>query len=509
MSGRNRGSRPGVEQETLADAVGRWAGRRVLVLGDALLDGWLTGQPGRLCREAPVAVLDLAGSHYAPGGAANTAVNLAALGAEVELVAATGTDGSAEVLRDGLAEARVAARLVQVPGRRTITKRRLLAGEQIVARFDEGDDDPLDDPTALLAVVQAALDARPDAVAVCDYGAGTVPDGLVDLLAARRPGLGLLAVDAHDLTRWRAVRPDLVTPSLGEAARLLDVAEPPEPAGDRPAWAAARLPEVRAAAAARIVALTMDVDGALVLDETGGVHRTGTTPAPSANSAGAGDSYLAGFLLALLSGAAPADAARVAQAAAGAVLAQPGTAVCGVSDLLDRLAPSPPGPVCATELVARVDEARARGARIVFTNGCFDVLHRGHVGYLSQARELGDVLVVALNSDDSVRRLKGASRPVNPQEDRAAVLAALGCVDHVVVFDEDSPSRLLELVRPDVYVKGGDYRPELIPEAELVHRLGGDVRTLDFLPDRSTSAIIERIRRHEPVPATEAAGGPA
>jgi rfaE bifunctional protein nucleotidyltransferase chain/domain len=122
------------------------------------------------------------------------------------------------------------------------------------------------------------------------------------------------------------------------------------------------------------------------------------------------------------------------------------------------------------------------------------VLHRGHVGYLSQARELGDLLVVAVNSDDSVRRLKGPSRPVNPEEDRAAVLAALGCVDHVVVFDEDSPQRLLELVRPDVYVKGGDYRPELIPEAELVYRLGGEVRTLDYLPDRSTSAIIEKIR---------------
>jgi len=154
--------------------------------------------------------------------------------------------------------------------------------------------------------------------------------------------------------------------------------------------------------------------------------------------------------------------------------------------------------------VAHVAQARARGARIVFTNGCFDVLHRGHVGYLSQARELGDVLVVAVNSDESVRRLKGPTRPVNPQEDRAAVLAALGCVDHVVVFDEDSPERLLEAVRPDVYVKGGDYRPELIPEAELVTRLGGEVRTLDYLPDRSTSAIIDRIRRHQPVPVTEA-----
>jgi rfaE bifunctional protein nucleotidyltransferase chain/domain len=401
----------------------------------------------------------------------------------------------------------VAARLVPVPGRRTITKRRLLAGEQIVARFDEGDADPLTDPDVLLAVVAAALDARPDAVAVCDYGTGTVPDPLVQLLASRRAELPLVAVDAHDLGRWRAVRPDLVTPSISEAARLLEVPEPPEPAEDRPGWAAGRLAKVRDATGSRIVALTMDVDGALVLDGDGAVHRTGTTPAPGAHSAGAGDSYLAGFLLALLSGAPVGAAARVAQAAAGAVLSRPGTAVCDAVELLDRLAPAPPGPVRPEDLLARVDEARARGARIVFTNGCFDVLHRGHVGYLSQARELGDVLVVAVNSDDSVRRLKGAGRPVNPEEDRAAVLAALSCVDHVVVFDEDSPRRLLEAVRPDVYVKGGDYRPELIPEAELVRRLGGEVRTLDYLPDRSTSAIIERIRRHQPVPAAEPAGG--
>jgi rfaE bifunctional protein nucleotidyltransferase chain/domain len=131
---------------------------------------------------------------------------------------------------------------------------------------------------------------------------------------------------------------------------------------------------------------------------------------------------------------------------------------------------------------------------VVFTNGCFDVLHRGHVRYLDQARGLGDVLVVAVNSDDSVRRLKGADRPVNPVEDRVAVLAALACVDHVVVFEEDSPAALIETVRPDVYVKGGDYPPEMVPEAPLVRRLGGQVRTLGYVPDRSTSAIIDRIR---------------
>jgi D-beta-D-heptose 7-phosphate kinase / D-beta-D-heptose 1-phosphate adenosyltransferase len=152
------------------------------------------------------------------------------------------------------------------------------------------------------------------------------------------------------------------------------------------------------------------------------------------------------------------------------------------------------GVVSASELAARLAADRARGRRIVFTNGCFDVLHRGHVGYLAQAKRLGDVLVVGLNSDGSVRRLKGPDRPVVPADDRAAVLAALSSVDYVVVFEEDTPADLIAVVRPDVYAKGGDYRPESLPEAAVVHRIGGVVRILDYLPDRSTSKIIDRIR---------------
>ncbi|WP_236145826.1 D-glycero-beta-D-manno-heptose 1-phosphate adenylyltransferase, partial [Verrucosispora sp. SN26_14.1] len=162
--------------------------------------------------------------------------------------------------------------------------------------------------------------------------------------------------------------------------------------------------------------------------------------------------------------------------------------------------------VGAEGLTGIIAEHRRNGRSIVFTNGCFDVLHRGHVRYLEQARALGDLLVVAVNSDDSVRRLKGADRPVNPVEDRTTLLAALSCVDHVVVFEEDSPAGLIEAIRPDVYVKGGDYPPDLVPEAPLVQRLGGQVRTLGYVPDRSTSAIIERIRAHGQGTAVDTAG---
>ncbi|WP_345628598.1 D-glycero-beta-D-manno-heptose 1-phosphate adenylyltransferase [Rugosimonospora acidiphila] len=486
-----------MERETIAELAARWSGRRVLVLGDALLDGWLTGTPDRLCREAPVGVVELSDSRYTAGGAANTATNLAALGARVELVAATGGDETAQLLSDRLSDAGVSSRLVPVDGRRTVTKRRLLAGEQIVARFDEGDVGPLppEHAAVLLGEVRSVLEDGPACVVVCDYAAGTLPDELIDLLCQYRGEVGLLAVDAHDLRRWRRTEPDLVTPNLDEAARLLGG---PAPVRGRVDWATERLPAVREAAGARSVALTLDVDGSLVLDEAGGLYRTVANPGPAAHSAGAGDSYLAGFVLALVAGAGPAAASQVAQGAAGLALTEPGTSVCGVDVLLDWMAPQPPRALDINDLTRMVDEARAVGARIVFTNGCFDVLHRGHIGYLVQARQLGEVLIVAVNSDESVRRLKGPGRPVNAQEDRAGVLAALGCVDHVIIFDDDSPTDLLEAIRPDVYVKGGDYTPELIPEAELVYALGGEVQTLGYLPDRSTSAIIERIRRREP-----------
>jgi D-beta-D-heptose 7-phosphate kinase/D-beta-D-heptose 1-phosphate adenosyltransferase len=473
----------------MGDLVEGWQGRRVLVLGDAVLDGWLAGSADRVCREAPLAVVDLAETTYAAGGAANTAVNLAALGASVCLVAPVGADPDGALLRERLAAAGVADRLVPTPGRRTVAKRRLMAGGQIVARFDEGDTGELP-PAArdtLLSRARQALAEAPDAVLVCDYGTGAVPDELVDLLCRYRPRPPLLAVDAHDLRRFAVLRPDLVTPSVAEAAHLLGR---PAPERSRLDWARRWLPRVREAAGAGVAAVTLDVDGSVVLDGSGVDSRTVARPGPAGWSTGAGDSYLAAFALALLAGAPPAQAGQVAQAAAAAVTTSPGTTVCAPDALLAG-EQAPPGD---GDVLERIAAARRAGSRVVFTNGCFDVLHRGHVGYLTEARRLGDLLVVALNSDESVRRLKGQGRPVNPVEDRAAVLAALSCVDHVLVFSQDSPAELLAAIRPDIYVKGGDYRPELIPEADLVRRLGGEVRTLSYLPDRSTSAIIERIR---------------
>jgi D-beta-D-heptose 7-phosphate kinase/D-beta-D-heptose 1-phosphate adenosyltransferase len=476
--------------ENLWNLIERWRGQRVLVVGDVVLDAWFTGSAPRLGREAPVPVVDLDTPRYAAGAAGNLAANLAGLGARVRLLGVVGADPHGERLCRELVRHGVEPRLLTLPGRRTVTKRRVVAGGQIVARLDDGDTGPLarDVAESLCARLREELAAAPAAVVVLDSGAGTVVDPVRDCLAEARSRIPLLAVDSPDLPAWQRLRPDLVAPSVEQVARLLEV----EVAADRDQWARQQLRRLSEITGARLAALTLDVDGCLVTD--GGAAPLCRTrpvrPVPDSHATGAGDSFLAGFTLALLAGASPQQAANLAQTCADVVLDAPGTAVASCA----RLAAQTRGVVGVDTLVAAVGEARARGERIVFTNGCFDVLHRGHVGYLQEARELGDLLIVAVNGDESVRRLKGPDRPVNPVADRAAVLAALSCVDYVVAFDTDSPRSLLRQVNPDIYVKGGDYPPEVIPEAPLVRELGGEVRVLSYLPDRSTSAVIERIR---------------
>ena len=468
---------------------------RVLVLGDAVLDIWLHGAAHRLGRDAPVPVVELRGRESVPGGAGNLAANLAALGGAVTLLTVVGDDPDGAVLLDALRARGVdVAAVVRDPRRRTPVKHRLASAGHTVARFDAEPDGPLD------ARVEAGLcDALAgaggyDAVVVADYGLGVLTGAVRAALHRARPRR--LVVDAHEPATWAGLAPDLVTPSVAEAAGALGE---PVPVADRPAWGVARRRELVARLGGPDVLLTLDVDGALLLPAgTGPVRRArAACPAPPSLACGAGDTFTAAATLARCLDV-PAEAVLgVAQAAADVACAEPGTVVCDTAALTARLAHADRGRVLThPDLLAVLAEHRRRGHRVVFTNGCFDVLHRGHVAYLRQARALGDVLVVALNSDASVSRLKGPQRPVNPLADRAGVVGALECVDLVTSFEEDSPVGLVEQVRPQVYAKGGDYTPQMLPETPVVERLGGQVRILDYLSDHSTTAIVDRIRAH-------------
>jgi D-beta-D-heptose 7-phosphate kinase/D-beta-D-heptose 1-phosphate adenosyltransferase len=245
---------------------------------------------------------------------------------------------------------------------------------------------------------------------------------------------------------------------------------------------------------AEVVAVTLDRDGAVICERGRPPYRTWSRPVPQSRACGAGDSFAAALTLALAAGGDATVAAEVAQAAAAVVTGREGTSACSLEDLREMLAVTAPVLEPLERLAERVAFHRRQGRRVVFTNGCFDLLHRGHVDLLNRAKALGDVLVVGLNSDESIARLKGPDRPVTRLEDRAQVLAALSAVDHLVAFDDPTATGLITRLRPDVYVKGGDYRQDMLPEAPAVQACGGTLRILPYLEDRSTTAVIERIR---------------
>lgn len=444
-------------------------GHAVTVLGDAMLDGYLEGYAERVCREAPVPVVRLRGERYVCGGAANMAVNLAALGASVRFVSLTGDDADGAVLRGLLQEAGVdGSGVVSDTGRSTIAKRRLVADGQLLVRYDVGDTTPPPVGTArrLVAALDEALDGS-EALVVSDYRSGTVTRPIIDALACRRrTRIPLLVVDSAALGEFRLLRPDLAKPSIAEALAQLAI-EPSAPSA-RPTLAEALGDALLDLSGARSVALTMDEDGAVVFARDAAPQRVPPRHRGPAHPAGAGDTFLAAFTLALLSGAETTEAAAIAQTAAEVVVAKTGTSVCSTDELRAALGVSAVPVMDESSLRDELERQRAAGRQIVFTNGCFDLLHPGHIALLEAAKRLGD--------------------------DEAAVLSAVSAIDYLVPFGEPTARRLVETLRPDVYVKGGDYSTSGIPEAQAVTAAGGRVEILPYFGNESTSALIERIR---------------
>lgn len=469
------------------------------VVGDALLDRWWMGGSRRLSREAPAPIVELTTQLDAPGGAANTAVNLAAMGADVRLAALIGSDAAGDRLLELLAAAGVdLTAVVRSPRVRTVTKTRIMADEQVLVRADE---QPVglepavrDDLERELGDAAASVTRDATVLIVSDYGAGLVV-GAVTQLLERRPRPDQVIVDAHDPLAWRWLTPDVVVPNADEASALLR--ETLGTGADRTRAAVASADRLLERSGAAAVIVTLDRDGAVLLRSGSEPFTTRAHPVAEKYASGAGDTFTAALAVALAIEADLEDATRLAQLAADVAVERLGTSVCSAEDLESRTTASTSAVLSASELAAAARRDREHGRRIVFTNGCFDVLHLGHTSYLRQARELGDRLIVAVNSDASVRRLKGEDRPVNAEGDRAAVLAALECVDYVTVFDDDTPIPLLQDLRPDVYVKGGDYSPEMLAEAEVVRAYGGDVQMVGYVPAHSTTELVERIRGRE------------
>jgi D-beta-D-heptose 7-phosphate kinase/D-beta-D-heptose 1-phosphate adenosyltransferase len=468
----------------------------VLVLGDAMLDSYLDGTAERLCPEAPIPVVAVSHRTDVPGGAANTAANVSSLGGQTILLSVLGTDPEAELLRRALAARGVStAHLLAHPARRTLAKNRVMASSQLLVRFDQGGAAPLDRHTEQQLLERLHdLFYRCDALIVSDYQYGVVTPRVIRALAElQRRAPRIVVVDAKAPGVYREAGVTAVKPNYQQALRLLGLRKPGA-AGSRVDSIAAHGERLLTLTGAQIAAVTLDVEGALIFERGKPAYRTYARPAPHARAAGAGDTFVSALALALAAGAHTPAAAELASAAAACVVAQDGTVACPAAELREYVSSAGKYVTDVDRLLSRVEFHRQHGRRIVFTNGCFDLLHRGHITYLNRAKDLGDILIVGVNSDASVARLKGPGRPINALDDRIQVLAALSCIDYVVVFDEDTPSELIRAVRPDVCVKGGNYTRAALPEASLVEELGGTVEILPYVEDQSTTSIIERIR---------------
>lgn len=459
---------------------------RVLVAGDLMLDRYWSGRASRISPEAPVPVVHVQAMDDRPGGAANVALNIAALGARVWLAGVVGADEAGRILQDRLRQAGVGCLIEERSHIPTVTKLRVLSQHQQLIRLDFEDPQAPLDPDPLPGLCRTAL-SQAQVLVISDYAKGTVADPQTLMALARAQGIPVL-VDpkGRDFARYRGA--SLLTPNRAELEQVVG------PCGDDAALGR-RAEALRADLGLPALLVTLGERGMLLVEAGRAALHLPTRAREVFDVTGAGDTVIGVLAAALASGCPLAEAAMLANGAAALVVGKLGAASVTPRELAAALSGSEWHSLLSEEeLVRAIARARAQGERIVMTNGCFDILHEGHVAYLQEARRLGDRLVVAVNGDRSVRALKGAGRPVNPLRQRMAVLAGLASVDWVVPFEEDTPERLICRVLPDVLVKGGDYRAEQVAGGACVRAAGGAVRILPYREGRSTSRIIQAIR---------------
>jgi D-beta-D-heptose 7-phosphate kinase/D-beta-D-heptose 1-phosphate adenosyltransferase len=466
---------------------------RVLVLGDVMLDRFVYGTVERISPEAPIPVVNVEKNLDMPGGAANVARNIAALGARAVLLGVVGEDPPAEQLRAELAKMpSIEMRLVTDPSRVTSVKTRYVADGQQVMRADRESRLAVAGlvERRLLAEYEAAI-ADADVVVLSDYAKGVLSDSVTRavIAVARRAGKAVI-VDpkAKELERYRGA--SVLTPNRLE----LQAASGLECNSDDQVAAAARA--ILQREICEVMVVTRGKDGMSVIQSDGHAAHLATAARQVFDVSGAGDTVVATLSLGVAAGADIADAAALANSAAGIVVGKRGTATVSTGEILGVLRPpeSDPQKIFALDTVLRLARTwREQGLKVAFTNGCFDLLHPGHISLLEQARRSANRLIVGLNADLSIRRLKGPNRPVQSEVARAIVLAAVKSVDAVVIFTEDTPIGLIEALQPDVLVKGADYTLEQVVGADLVTKRGGKVVLAELLAGHSTTSTVRRV----------------
>lgn len=483
----------------LAAIVRNFHTARVLVVGDIILDRYISGAVQRLSPEAPIPVLRPAANRCTLGGAANVALNIATLGGQAVLVGVVGADAAgAEIVRLVGETTGVEAALVEIAARPTTSKTRFMTGSHQLLRLDEEVTEPLD-PAGLAAVmraVEAHLDSA-DVVVLSDYAKGVLCDGVLEAILMRARAKGRLVIadpKRADFSAYRGVT--VLTPNELEVRVATRIDAEHDAEADRAGRMALE------ATGGEAVLVTRSAKGlTLVCKDADALHLP-TRAREVADVSGAGDTLVAALAVALGAGAALLEAAMLANATAGLSVSKQGTATVARQELLDalhldELVATDRKVVSLQEAVEQVADWHRRGLKVGFANGCFDLIHPGHVRLLSEARAACDRLIVALNTDASVKRLKGPTRPLQNEMARATVMASMAPVDLVALFDEDTPLEMIQALRPDVLVKGSDYTVDQVVGGDLVRAWGGKVVLVTLREGHSTTGTIRRMT--EPV----------
>jgi D-beta-D-heptose 7-phosphate kinase/D-beta-D-heptose 1-phosphate adenosyltransferase len=475
----------------------RVSGVRVVAVGDLMVDRFVYGDVTRISPEAPIPVMARARESVMLGGVGNVARNVATQGGEVALVGVIGKDQAGREAKALVgAEPHIEGYLVTDPERQTTLKTRFVSAGQQLLRVDEESERPIGgelERQVVRTLKAAARGAR--AILLSDYGKGVVTDAVIAAaLAAARAEGAVLIVDSKARSFERYGEADVIKPNAIELARATDM-----PTGTDEQVAAA-LAHALSLCACKAITVTRGPQGMSLAVRGQPVRHFRRAPQEVSDPSGAGDTALAALGVALASGAALEDAIDFANLAAGVAVSKVGTATVSPDEIVEaeiigRVHPAEAKIATPERMRREAARWRERGLRVGFTNGCFDILHRGHIAYLAQAREWCDRLVVGLNTDRSVRALKGEGRPVNDLESRALVLAGLRSVDLVVPFDDETPLALIEAARPDVLIKGSDYALDGVVGREAVEGWGGEVRLATFVEGHSTTATIKKLAK--------------
>ncbi len=464
---------------------------KILVVGDLMIDHYLWGNVNRISPEAPVQVVDVQRETTVLGGAGNVVNNLHAMGCTVGVISAIGDDEVGEELKDMLSDMKVNSYLIEEKGRKTSKKSRLIASHQQVVRYDRESKEDIKPKTAHAMFEEFKFFCGEyddyDIVLLSDYGKGVLTDQLTsDIINHARSKGKKVLVDpkGKDYSKYKGAY--LLTPNKKEAIEASGI----EIVDDTTLIEA--LKKLKDVAELDISLITLSEDGIAIFDDKLTIKPTVAREVYDVT--GAGDTVLASLGYALAYEKDLVSALEFANLAAGVVVGKLGSATATLDEIEDYRISLHKGSIgnhikTFDEIKVQVERLKKMGKKIVFTNGCFDILHRGHVTYLDTAKSFGDVLILGLNTDNSVKRLKGDDRPINAEDDRAYVLAALESVDFVVKFDEDTPYELIKLVQPDVLVKGGDYEGKEVVGSDIAD----EVKLVQFVDGQSTTKTIERI----------------